>query len=85
MNARMHDPSRRRLTAVGPTVPRVPGSPPAAARPRLFAQLAVRLPADVATRLRRHCERTGRSMNATVTAAVARYLDHLDRQGAADE
>jgi hypothetical protein len=48
--------------------------------PRLFAQLAVRLPADVATRLRTYCRRTGASMNQTVTAAVAQYLERQERE-----
>jgi hypothetical protein len=52
--------------------------------PRLFAQLAVRLPADVATRLRTFCKRTGSSMNQTVTAAVAQYLDRLEREPNSD-
>jgi len=42
---------------------------------RLFAQLGVRLSADVALRLREYCRASEQSINATVEAALTEYLD----------
>jgi hypothetical protein len=42
---------------------------------RLFAQLGVRLSADVALRLRDYCRANEQSINATVEAALTEYLD----------
>jgi hypothetical protein len=42
---------------------------------RVFSQLGVRLPADLAVRLRAFSLSSGRSLNAIAATALARYLD----------
>ena len=46
-----------------------------------YAQLGLRLPADLAMRLRQYCASTGRSVNATVQEALVRDLDAEERRG----
>ena len=56
---------------------RDPEPPPTASPPiRVFSQLGVRLPAELAIRLRAFSVRSGRSLNAIVAAALDRYLSH---------
>ena len=48
---------------------------------RVFSQLGVRLPADLAGRLRAFSARSGRSLNAIVASALERYLKDEDGTG----
>ena len=41
---------------------------------KLVAQLAVRVPGELALRLRRFCKETGQSFNQTVADALEQYL-----------
>jgi len=41
---------------------------------KLVAQLAVRVPGELALRLRRFCQETGQSFNQTVADALEQYL-----------
>jgi predicted HicB family RNase H-like nuclease len=45
---------------------------------RVFSQLGVRLPADLAVRLEAFSLNAGQSLNALVAAALQRYLDQED-------
>ena len=42
---------------------------------KLVAQLAVRVPGELALRLRRFCQESGQSFNQAVAEALERYLD----------
>lgn len=46
---------------------------------RLVAQLAVRVPGEVALRLRKFCQETGQSFNQTVAEALEQYLAQKKR------
>ena len=41
---------------------------------KLVAQLAARVPGELALRLRKFCQETGQSFNQTVAEALQRYL-----------
>ena len=41
---------------------------------RLYAQLGLRVPADMALRLKRYCQLSGKSANRAVMEALAQYL-----------
>ena len=41
---------------------------------RLYAQLGLRLPAELAVRLKRFCSKSRRSLNQTVIQALEQYL-----------
>ena len=41
---------------------------------KLVAQLAVRVPGELALRLRKFCQETGQSFNQTVAEALEKYL-----------
>ncbi|HEY4719667.1 MAG TPA: hypothetical protein VIH84_03715 [Candidatus Methylomirabilis sp.] len=41
---------------------------------KLVAQLAVRVPGELALRLRKFCQETGQSFNQTVAEALEQYL-----------
>ncbi len=58
----------------------VPGKPRSSAGLRLFAQLSLRLPGELATRLKAHCQESGQSLNKTVAEALELYLGSGDRQ-----
>ncbi len=81
--AARHDP---RMRAAGPSAMppqrKRKSDPPEAGRPvtvavplRVFSQLSVRLPADLAGRLKGFSLREGQSLNAIVATALERYLD----------
>jgi hypothetical protein len=42
--------------------------------PRLYAQLGLRIPGDLAVRLKRHCQESRQGLNATVAQALDEYL-----------
>jgi predicted HicB family RNase H-like nuclease len=46
---------------------------------RLYAQLGLRVPEELALRLRRHCHASGKSVNGTVMEALDRYLGENGR------
>lgn len=46
---------------------------------RLVAQLAARVPGELALRLRKFCQETGRSFNQIVAEALERYLAQKKR------
>jgi hypothetical protein len=46
---------------------------------RLYAQLGLRVPAEIAIRLKRYCQESGKSVNKVVMEAVARYLSEKSR------
>jgi len=46
---------------------------------RLYAQLGLRLPAELALRLRRYCQKSGKSANKAVMEALAQYLAENER------
>jgi hypothetical protein len=46
---------------------------------RLYAQLGLRLPAELALRLKRYCQESGKSANKAVMEALAQYLDENKR------
>lgn len=46
---------------------------------KLIAQLAVRVPGDLALRLKRFCQETGQSFNQTVAEALEQYLARKKR------
>jgi predicted DNA-binding protein len=46
---------------------------------RLYAQLGLRLPAELALRLRRYCQESGKSANKAVMEALAQYLAENER------
>mgnify|MGYP001581093287 FL=1 len=46
---------------------------------RLIAQLAVRVPGELALRLRKFCGETGQSFNETVAEALEQYLAKKNR------
>jgi predicted HicB family RNase H-like nuclease len=46
---------------------------------KLVAQLAVRVPGDLALRLRKFCQESGRSFNQTVAEALEQYLAQKKR------
>ena len=48
-------------------------------RLRLYAQLGLRLPAELALRLRRYCQGSGKSANKAVMEALAQYLNENER------
>lgn len=52
---------------------------PAPAGLRLYAQLGLRVPEELALRLKRHCQASGKSVNRTVMEALARYLGENGR------
>ena len=58
----------------------VPGKPQSSGGLRLFAQLSLRLPGELARRLKAHCQESGQSLNRTVTEALEQYLDSRSRQ-----
>ena len=41
---------------------------------RLFAQLGIRLPGELAVRLKTYCQQSGESLNKTVAVALEQYL-----------
>ena len=41
---------------------------------RLYAQLGLRVPAELALRLKRYCQQSGKSVNKAVMEALAQYL-----------
>lgn len=41
---------------------------------RLYAQLGLRIPGELALRLKKHCQESGQSLNATVIEALTEYL-----------
>jgi len=47
---------------------------PEAPNLKLVAQLAARVPGELALRLRRFCQETGQSFNQTVAEALEKYL-----------
>ncbi len=46
---------------------------------RLYAQLGLRVPAELALRLKRYCHESGKSANRAVMEALAQYLDQSGR------
>jgi hypothetical protein len=46
---------------------------------RLYAQLGLRLPAELALRLRRYCQESGKSANKAVMEALVQYLAENER------
>jgi len=46
---------------------------------RLYAQLGLRVPAEVAVRLKRYCQESGKSVNKAVMEALAQYLREKTR------
>lgn len=46
---------------------------------RLYAQLGLRVPEELAVRLKAHCRASGKSMNRTVMEALNRYLGEKGR------
>lgn len=71
----MRTPERKVKVEQTPPVGTVlPSAPPV----RVFSQLGVRLPAELASRLRGFSVRSGRSLNAIVVSALERYLDKED-------
>lgn len=46
---------------------------------KLLAQLAVRVPGEVALQLRKFCQESGRSFNETVAEALEQYLAQKKR------
>jgi hypothetical protein len=50
-----------------------------AAAVRLYAQLGLRVPEELAVRLKAHCRASGKSMNRTVMEALNRYLGDKGR------
>ena len=58
----------------------VPGKPRSLARLGLFAQLSLRLPGELATQLKAHCQESGQSLNKTVAEALELYLGSGGRQ-----
>jgi predicted DNA-binding protein len=46
---------------------------------RLYAQLGLRLPAELALRLRRYCQESGKSANRAVMEALTHYLAENER------
>ncbi len=46
---------------------------------KLVAQLAARVPGELALRLRKFCQETGQSFNQTVAEALERYLAQKKR------
>jgi len=52
---------------------------PETTRLRLYAQLGLRLPAELALRLKRYCQESGKSANKAVMEALTQYLDENER------
>ncbi len=52
---------------------------PAAPDLKLVAQLAARVPGELALRLRRFCQETGQSFNQAVAEALEQYLGQKKR------
>jgi len=46
---------------------------------RLYAQLGLRVPAEIAIRLKRYCQESGKSVNKAVMEALAQYLSEKNR------
>lgn len=46
---------------------------------RLYAQLGLRIPGDIALRLKRYCQESGKSVNKTVMEALTQYLNQKNR------
>ena len=46
---------------------------------RLYAQLGLRVPAEIAVRLKRYCQESGKSANKAVMEALAQYLSQNGR------
>ena len=46
---------------------------------RLYAQLGLRLPAELAMRLKRYCQESGKSANKAVMEALTQYLGENGR------
>lgn len=46
---------------------------------RLYAQLGLRVPAEIALRLKRYCQESGKSVNKAVMEALAQYLSEKNR------
>lgn len=55
------------------------GAEPETTKLRLYAQLGLRLPAELALRLRRYCQESGKSANKAVMEALAQYLAKNER------
>jgi hypothetical protein len=55
--------------------------PQAGAEPTitLYAQVGLRLPGDLAVRLKRYCAATGRALNDVAKEALIRFLDEARR------
>lgn len=47
---------------------------------KLYAQLGLRLPAELAMRLKRFCGSSGKSLNAVTQEALSRYLDAEEKR-----
>ena len=86
--ASRHDPGRGRGDFSPPMEradrrPKTEQSPTGVPRPlpppiRVFSQLGVRLPADLAGRLKAFSVSSGQSLNAIVTSALERYLNEKE-------
>jgi hypothetical protein len=46
---------------------------------RLYAQLGLRIPAEIAVRLKRYCQETGKSVNQAVMEALTQFLTENGR------
>jgi hypothetical protein len=53
--------------------------PARASELRLYAQLGLRVPAEIAVRLKRYCQESGKSVNKAVMEALAQYLTEKNR------
>lgn len=70
----MDGPEQKRDAELRAAAPPVVTPPPV----RVFSQLGVRLPAELAGRLRAFSMRSGQSLNAIVARALDRYLSEED-------
>jgi predicted HicB family RNase H-like nuclease len=70
----MDEPERKRDAELRAAAPAVATPPPV----RVFSQLGVRLPAELAGRLKAYSMRSGQSLNAIVARALDRYLSEED-------
>ena len=60
--------------------PLTPAVPETTATLRLFAQLGLRIPADLALRLKGFCQTRGFCLNWVAAEALGRYLDQEERR-----
>jgi predicted HicB family RNase H-like nuclease len=70
----MDEPQQKPDAEAKAAVPAVATPPPV----RVFSQLGVRLPAELAGRLKAFSMRSGQSLNAIVVTALTRYLSEED-------